>query len=93
MHYEGCHDIAEILLKVVLNTNQSINQSLWREIKIKGHSIQVVCILQLHVMKKINEKIKKNYLVCLLVLVINVVLTAFICWLYCFLLNTHKQHT
>jgi hypothetical protein len=25
MHYEGCHDIAEILLKVVLNTNQSIN--------------------------------------------------------------------
>jgi hypothetical protein len=36
--------------------HQSINQSLWREIKIKGHSIQVVCILQLHVMKKINKK-------------------------------------
>ena len=27
LHFGGCHDIAEILLKLVLNTNQSINQS------------------------------------------------------------------
>jgi membrane-bound ClpP family serine protease len=27
LHFGSCHDIAEILLKLVLNTNQSINQS------------------------------------------------------------------